>query len=417
MVTAGVFLVVRASPLFEASAMALLVVSIMGGFTAFFSAAIAMGQYDIKRIIAYSTCSQLGFMFLTCGISAYYISMYTLTNHAFFKALLFMCAGCVIHAIAEYQDIRRMGMLINLIPFTALFMLIGSMSIVGVPYMSGFFAKEAVLATTFANYSFQGHFSYVIAVVAAIGTSFYSFKILHRVFLRKQNRNVTRSSMSHIHEPSIFMMTPLVILSFGSIISGYFLKDMFIGEGTDFWGNSIYGLPQHLVFFEAEYIPSYEKLIPVLASLYATSQYLTMYYASYSSTVLLKSPSSLSTFLRFNFFANKRWYFDVIYNDIINKSFFMFGYVSSFKTLDRGIVEIFGPYGLTLLIGSLSKEISRLQSGFIYHYAFVMLIGVTFYLTFIELDFFISNIFYSKLYIFLFGGILLILVNDRLRFK
>jgi NADH-ubiquinone oxidoreductase chain 5 len=280
-----------------------------------------------------------------------------------------------------------------------------------------FFAKEAVLATTFANYSFQGHFSYVIAVVAAIGTSFYSFKILHRVFLRKQNRNVTRSSMSHIHEPSIFMMTPLVILSCGSILSGYFLKDMFIGEGSDFWGNSIYGLPQHLVFFEAEYIPSYEKLIPVLASLYATSQYLTMYYASYSSTVLLKSPSSLSIFLRFNFFANKRWYFDVIYNDIINKSLFMFGYVSSFKTLDRGIVEIFGPYGLTLLIGSLSKEISRLQSGFIYHYAFVMLIGVTFYLTFIELDFFISTLFYSKLYIFLFGGILLILVNDNLRFK
>ena len=234
MVTAGVFLVVRSSALFESSSMALLVVSIMGGFTAFFSAAIAMGQYDIKRIIAYSTCSQLGFMFLTCGVSAYYATMYTLTNHAFFKALLFMCAGCVIHAIAEYQDIRRMGMLINLIPFTALFMLIGSMSIVGIPYMSGFFAKEAVLATTFANYSFQGHFSYVIAVIAAIGTSFYSFKILHRVFLRKSNKNVTRSSMSHIHEPTIYMMTPLVILSFGSVTSGYFLKDMFIGEGSDF---------------------------------------------------------------------------------------------------------------------------------------------------------------------------------------
>ena len=222
MVTAGVFLVVRSSALFESSSMALLVVSIMGGFTAFFSAAIAMGQYDIKRIIAYSTCSQLGFMFLTCGVSAYYATMYTLTNHAFFKALLFMCAGCVIHAIAEYQDIRRMGMLINLIPFTALFMLIGSMSIVGIPYVR-FFAKEAVLATTFANYSFQGHFSYVIAVIAAMVLVFIHLKF-YTVFLRKSNKKCNSFFNSHIHEPTIYMMTPLVILSFGSVTSGYFKR-------------------------------------------------------------------------------------------------------------------------------------------------------------------------------------------------
>jgi len=393
MVTAGVFLIIRCSPIFEYAPNALILVTFMGAITAFFAATTGMVQNDLKRVIAYSTCSQLGYMVFACGISNYSVSMFHLMNHAFFKALLFLSAGSVIHALNDEQDMRRMGGLIKLIPFTYSMMVIGSLSLMGFPFLTGFYSKDVILELTYAKYTIGGSFAHWLGTISAFFTSFYSFRLLFLTFLN--NSNSYKTYLNHSHEPSLFMTIPLILLALGSIFIGYITKDMFIGLGTNFWANSLFILPDHIIMLESEFIAYWIKLIPVIFSIIGALSAFIL-YSLYNYIIL---SYKLSTFGNKLFsFLSKKWYFDKIYNEFIVQKALDFGYNIGFKNLDRGIIEVIGPYGIVQIIYSLSKRLSNLQSGYVYHYGFIMFIGLTLFITFIGLWNFIPYIFFYKIF-------------------
>lgn len=234
MVTAGVFLITRCSYLFEFSTFSLHLICIVGSLTAFFAATTGLFQNDIKKVIAYSTCSQLGYMMFACGLSSYEVGMFHLSNHAFFKALLFLGSGSVIHAVADEQDMRKLGGLKNVLPFSYAIMLIGSLALIGFPFLSGFYSKDVILEISFAKYTLQGHFSYVLGCLAAFATAFYSTRVLFLVFLSNPNGN--KAVLMNVHEGTWKMTLPLFVLCLMSMFVGYFSKDLFIGFGTSFGG-------------------------------------------------------------------------------------------------------------------------------------------------------------------------------------
>jgi len=393
MVTAGVFLIIRTSPIFEYAPNALIVVTFIGALTAFFAATTGLLQNDLKRVIAYSTCSQLGYMVFACGLSNYSVSMFHLMNHAFFKALLFLSAGSVIHAMNDEQDMRKMGGLINVIPFTYSMMLIGSLSLMGFPFLTGFYSKDVILELAYAKYTIDGTIAYWLGTISAFFTSFYSFRLLYLTFLNDPNGY--KEYMKNSHEAPLLMAIPLIILAFGSIFIGYITKDMLIGLGTNFWGNSLFTLPNNVSLVESEFIPAWIKLIPVMFSITGAILAFVL-YTFYAKFLYQFKISNIGRTLYG--FLSKKWYFDKIYNDFIVKSFFDFGYNISFKALDRGIVEVIGPYGIVKTVNNLTRIITNLQSGYIYHYAFVMFVGLTLFITFIGLSNFISSILDVVLY-------------------
>jgi len=232
MVTAGVFLLARCSPLFEFAPYALFIVTLVGAMTAFFAASTGLLQNDLKRVIAYSTCSQLGYMIFACGLSNYSVGVFHLSNHAFFKALLFLGAGSVIHAVADEQDMRRMGGLRQIIPFTFSVMFIGSFALMGFPFLTGFYSKDVILETAFASSTNASTFAYILGTCAAFLTAFYSMRLSFLTFLSPPNGS--KSVIFGGHESPISMMLPLFILSFPSIFIGYFSRDLFIGLGTHY---------------------------------------------------------------------------------------------------------------------------------------------------------------------------------------
>lgn len=232
MVTAGVFLLVRCSYIIEFSLIALFFITLIGACTAFFAATTGLFQNDIKRIIAYSTCSQLGYMVFACGLSSYEVGIFHLSNHAFFKALLFLGAGSIIHALADEQDLRKMGGLKQLLPFSYAIMLIGSLALIGFPFLAGFYSKDVILELSFMSYSLTGHFSFILGTLAAFCTAFYSMRILFLVFLSPANGN--KNIIFNAHEGSWQLTLPLLFLSFFSVFIGYLTKDLIIGFGTDF---------------------------------------------------------------------------------------------------------------------------------------------------------------------------------------
>nr|YP_007890739.1 NADH dehydrogenase subunit 5 [Jakoba libera]AGH24233.1 NADH dehydrogenase subunit 5 [Jakoba libera] len=373
MVTAGIFLVVRCSPLFEYSSTALVVITIVGSATAFFAATTGMVQNDIKRVIAYSTCSQLGYMAFACGLSGYSIGMFHLMNHAFFKALLFLGAGCVIHALADEQDMRKMGGLVRYLPFTYGMMLLGSLSLMGFPFLTGFYSKDVILELAYAKFSMEGTFAHWLGTSSAFLTAFYSFRLLYYTFL--SNPNGSKSIYLHAHDAPAIMSIPLLVLAFGSIFVGYLAKDLMIGLGTDFWAGSIFVLPEHIIQLQAEFIPSWIKMTPVFFSLLGASSAMLLYSigSSFSSTFFLTNQVVRSIYL----FLAKRWFFDIVYNELIAKKLLRVGYHTTLVSLDKGVIELIGPHGLEKAVVQISQGISKLQSGYIYHYAFVMLIGIT----------------------------------------
>lgn len=372
MVTAGVFLIIRCSPLFEYAPHALLVVTVMGALTAFFAATTGVLQNDLKRVIAYSTCSQLGYMVFACGLSCYSVSLFHLANHAFFKALLFLSAGSVIHALADEQDMRKMGGLVSILPFTYVMMLIGSLSLMGFPFLTGFYSKDVILEVAYAKYSIDGHFAHWLGCISAFFTSFYSFRLLYLTFIN--NTNSYREFVKNAHDAPVLMAIPLILLAIGSIFIGYVTKDMMIGLATPFWGQSLFTLPHNVAFLEAEFLPHHIKIIPVVLSLSGATVALIAYHLFSHLLVAIKK-TVLGRQL-YSFFS-KKWYFDQVYNEFLVRPTLAFGYQVSFKVLDRGLVEMIGPHGLAVLMSQLSKKASQLQTGFVYHYAFVMLIGVT----------------------------------------
>jgi NADH-ubiquinone oxidoreductase chain 5 len=373
MVTAGVFLLARCSPIFEYAPTALVVVTVMGAMTAFFAGTTGLLQNDLKRVIAYSTCSQLGYMVFACGLSGYSVGVFHLANHAFFKALLFLSAGSVIHAMGDEQDMRKMGGLVRVLPYTYAMFFIGSLALMGFPFLTGFYSKDVILEIAYAHYTLHGHFAHWLGTLAAFFTAFYSMRLLPLTFLAETNSY--RQIMQHAHDAPFAMGFPLFVLSLGSMFIGYLTKDMIIGVGTDFWGNALFTHPNNLTMLEAEFIPHYIKLVPVVFSLTGAISAFILYMSYSNSLYELKvSPIGRKLYT----FLNRKWFFDKVYNDYVTQNMLSFGYHTSYKLIDRGVFEFLGPLGLSRLVSKRGSGFASLQTGFLYHYAFVMLLGVTF---------------------------------------
>lgn len=349
MVTAGVFLMIRFSNLLEYSPTALCMLTFFGSLTAFFAGMVGVFQNDLKKVIAYSTCSQLGYMIFSCGLSSYDVSLFHLFNHAFFKALLFLSAGSVIHAVGNEQDMRRMGSLINYLPVTYSLMLIGSLALSGFPYLTGFYSKDFILELTQSTNSSNlvaasAVFASWLGNLSVIFTAFYSFRLIYLTFLNNFNSN--RILAGSVHESSFLMIYPLVFLGVGSLFFGYLFKDLFIGLGSDFWNGSIFVLPNHNFFVEAEWLNLGVKWLPFFLSMFGLVAASLMNVREYFTL----KPSRIFSFLAF--LANKKWFWDVIYSKFLVVPALRLGYVTMFKTLDRGFVELSGPFGLSKLISS-----------------------------------------------------------------
>ncbi len=375
MVTAGVFLILRSSPILEYSNFGLLVITIIGSLTAFMAATIGIVQNDLKKVIAYSTCSQLGYMILACGLSNYSISLFHLMNHAFFKALLFLSAGSVIHAMSDEQDMRKMGGLIKVIPITYIMIVIGSLALMGFPFLTGFYSKDILLELTFATYHISGLFAYWLGTISAFFTAFYSIRLIYLTFLK--NPTASYKYIMNTHESSSLILIPLVSLGLSSIFIGFMFKDVFLGLGVDTWNSSLFQLVSHISFFESEFLTFYIKLIPLIFSLLGLIVAILIYHLyinKLTSFILYKKIYYLYLFL------NKKWYFDNIYNFYIVNNVLIFGYYISFKLIDRGLLEILGPLGFIRFFLTVINKISKLQTGLIYHYIFLMILGITFFI-------------------------------------
>jgi len=382
MVTAGVFLIIRCSPLYEFAPFSLTIITISGAATAFFAATTGLVQNDLKRVIAYSTCSQLGYMIFACGISSYNVAFFHLANHAFFKALLFLSAGSVIHGLLDEQDLRKMGGLVKLFPLTYSVMLIGSLSLIGFPFLTGFYSKDVILELAYSKYTIPGNFAHWLGTISVLFTSFYSFRLIYLTFLNKTN--TYKAYIKHAHDCPPLLAIPLVILGFGSIFWGFLTKDMLIGLGTGFWGNSIFILPVNIIMINAEFIPTFIKLIP----LFFTTLGAVLAYLFIANTNSITTNTQLDSvrkpyitklyFKKIYTFLSKKWYFDQVYNEYLVQKSMNFGYHISFKLIDKGLIEMLGPYGISQLLLKVAKLNSSIQTGYLYHYAFIMLTGLTF---------------------------------------
>ena len=371
MVTAGVFLVVRCSPIFEYSPFVLNIIVLVGATTAFFAGTIGLVQNDIKRVIAYSTCSQLGYMFFAAGLGAYHIAIFHLFTHAFFKALLFLGAGSVIHAFNDEQDMRNMGGVWKKIPYTYSLMIIGTLALTGFPFLSGFFSKDAIIETAYSSTSFFAGYAVTIGVLTAFMTSLYSWRLIFMTFHGTyNNKNI---SLSKVHESPAVMLVPLLFLALGAIFAGYAFKDYFIGsQFIQFWSSSIFFLKEFVLLHPPLW---FLLLTPILVLLAIPLSY---YF-------FVKDKKSLDGFVEinkplYNFLVNK-WYFDELYDFLFVKPAKKIG-TFFWKIGDGTIIDGFGPDGLTKLIKSVSDKAVQFQSGFLYHYAFVILIGLSILLTY-----------------------------------
>jgi NADH-ubiquinone oxidoreductase chain 5 len=370
LVTAGVFLLARSSPILELSNGALATITIFGALTAFFAATAGLLQNDLKRVIAYSTCSQLGYMVFACGLSNYSAGIFHLANHAFFKALLFLSAGSVIHGVQDEQDMRKMGGLLKLIPFTYSMIFIGSFSLMGLPFLTGYYSKDFILEVAYAKYTTKAHFSYWLGCFAAFFTAFYSVRLIFLTFLSEPNG--FRPIIVKAHDSSAKMALPLAILAIPSIFIGFFTQDMIIGMGTDFWGNAIYVQPTNLSNIDVECIPFSVKILPVLLSFLGACS--AFFVFSYGQQLLYETKLS-GVGRKFYTFLNKKWFFDKVYNELIAQNLLFFSYSVSYKIIDKGVIEFFGPRGLTFFVSTKANVLKKFQTGYIYQYAFFIFIG------------------------------------------
>nr|YP_009317066.1 NADH dehydrogenase subunit 5 [Pestalotiopsis fici]AOW71163.1 NADH dehydrogenase subunit 5 [Pestalotiopsis fici] len=376
MVTAGVYLLIRSSPLIEYSSTILLLCLWLGAITTVFSSLVGLFQQDIKKVIAYSTMSQLGMMVIAIGLSSYNIALFHLVNHAFYKGLLFLGAGAVIHAVADNQDFRKYGGLISFLPLTYSVILIASLSLVAFPFMTGFYSKDFILESAFGQYYFSSIAVYVIAVIGAIFTTLYSVKVLYLTFLTNPNGPI--AYYKHAHEGDIFLSLPLVILAIFSIFFGYITKDIFIGLGSSFFiDNSIFIHPVHEIMIDTEFaVPALFKLLPLIFTI------------SFSILAFVASeflPESLISFkfskLGYNIFGffNQRFLVEMFYNKYITNLVLNLGGQTT-KVLDKGSIEFLGPHGLEVGLVKLSKNIASLSTGVVTSYALYILMGVIIYL-------------------------------------
>ncbi|RUW58721.1 NADH-quinone oxidoreductase subunit L [Mesorhizobium sp. M7A.F.Ca.US.008.03.1.1] len=375
MVTAGVFMLARLSPLFELSHSALTVVTFIGAFTAFFAATVGLVQNDIKRVIAYSTCSQLGYMFVALGVGAYGAAIFHLFTHAFFKALLFLGSGSVIHAVSDEQDMRRMGGLRKLIPTTYWMMVIGTLALtgVGIPVTvigtAGFFSKDAIIESAFAGHNSVAGMAFVLLVIAACFTSFYSWRLIFMTFHGKPR--ASHEVMHHVHESPPVMLVPLFILAAGALFAGVIFHNAFIGEGyTEFWKASLFTLPGNHILHEIHELPLWVELSPFIAMLIGFALAWKFYIRSPEMPVNLAAQHrGLYAFL-----LNK-WYFDELYDFLFVRPAKRLGHFL-WKSGDGTVIDGLGPDGISARVVDVTNRVVKLQTGYLYHYAFAMLIGV-----------------------------------------
>ena len=343
MVTAGVFLIIRSGPLFEGSSLVLTIVTFLGALTAFFAATTGVVQNDLKKVIAYSTCSQLGYMVMACGVSNYSTSLFHLLNHGFFKALLFLSAGSVIHAVNGEQDMRKMGGLIRSIPFTYTMVLIGSLSLMGFPYLTGFYSKDLILELTYGKYYII--FAYWLGSFSALLTAFYSVRLIYLTFIT--NTNANKGIFRGADESSLNITFPLLLLGFGSIFVGYLAKEVVLSNIIN------------------PVVSNFIKITPFVLSLLG----MFLAFIIYSGGVVFKwGQRVLYTFL------NSAWQFNYIINNFFVNYIWKFGHLITYRIIDRGLLEIIGPKGASQLLIRSTQRVSNLQSGTVFNYALIMIV-------------------------------------------
>ncbi|MCC5976497.1 MAG: NADH-quinone oxidoreductase subunit L [Salinarimonas sp.] len=393
MVTAGVFLVARMSPLFEFAPTALVVVTGIGALTAFFAATVGLVQNDIKRVIAYSTCSQLGYMFVALGLGAYSVGIFHLFTHAFFKALLFLGAGSVIHAMHHEQDMRNMGGLGKVIPLTALMMVIGTIALTGFPFTAGYYSKDAIIEAAYASSAGMSDVAFVAVVIAALFTSFYSWRLFFMTFAGKARWGEGHGHDAHAghgddhahhhdhkpHESPPVMMIPLILLAIGSLVAGFLFKGVFIGDGYEaFWGDALYTRPDNTILVDLHYVPAWVVWSPfvMMAIGFGLAYWMYVRDTSVPARIAQEQP------LVYRFLLNK-WYFDELYDIIFVRPAKRLGHFL-WRTGDGKVIDGMGPDGISARVLDTTSWVVRLQTGYIYHYAFAMLVGaaalVTWYL-------------------------------------
>ena len=384
MVTAGVYLLMRVSPLIEYSSFVLLLCLWVGAITTVFSSLIGLFQQDIKKVIAYSTMSQLGMMIIAIGLSSYNIALFHLVNHAFYKGLLFLGAGAVIHAVADNQDFRKYGGLISYLPLTYSVMLIASLSLVAFPFMTGFYSKDFIIESAFGKYHISSIIVYFIAIIGAMFTTLYSVKVLYLTFLTNPNGPIVNYKQGHsAHESDIYMSLPLIILAIFSIFFGYITKDIFIGLGSDFFSdNGLFIHPKHEIMLDTEFaVPTIYKLLPLFFTILLSI--ISILYTEFYPKLLMKFKLSNLGYNIFGFF-NQRFLVEMFHNKYISEPILYLGGQTT-KIMDKGSVEKFGPFGLEKSITSISSYINKLSTGVVTSYALYILVGLIFYISILYL--------------------------------
>ena len=373
MVTAGVFLMARMSPLMEYAPVALMIVTVVGACTALFAATIGCVQNDIKRIIAYSTCSQLGYMFFAIGVGAYQVAIFHLFTHAFFKALLFLGAGSVIHAMSDEQDIRKMGGIWTKIPVTYLVMWIGNLALAGIPLFAGYYSKDAILEAAYAAHSGVGLFAFGCGIIAAFLTAFYSWRLLFLTFHGKPRAD--HHTMEHVHESPAVMLVPLLVLAVGAVLSGYVFAPYFIGEGEQaFWQGAIFNGAQNHIMHAMHEVPDWVALAPTVVGVAGIALAFVFYMLAPGM------PRALAARMQpvYLFVLNK-WYFDELYDFLFVRPALVLARVL-WKTGDARLIDGL-PNGAASLAAGVGRGAGRLQTGRLANYAFVMLIGVVIFIS------------------------------------
>jgi len=396
MVTAGVFLLIRCSFLFEKSNSILFFILFLGSFTAFFFSLVGVFQYDIKKIIAYSTCSQLGYMFFSCGLSNYHITLFHLFNHAFFKALLFLGAGSIIFSIVDEQDFRKFGFLVKKLPLTYISIIIGSLAILGFPFLAGFYSKDILLEYIYITYSIDGIYIYSIGIITAMFTAIYSFKLIFFSFLYKSN---FFTKYLVIKEDNIYIGFVLFCLSSLSIFIGFLFSDIFLGLGNIYFDNSIYIFFDHYNYFDNEFLHPFIKNCPIICSLIGIGIAYIMFY-KYSKKKILYI-YALKRYIYLFFFS--AGFFNFFYEKIFLSSFFIF-YIIQVKIIEKGYLELLGPNGFYLFLRYISISSRGLSPRFINLIILLIYLFIIIILYYIYLDsiMYVSSIFFLFFFYYIF---------------
>ena len=377
-VTAGVFLLCRCSPLLEFAPHTASLVTIRGAMTAILAATTGLLQNDLKRVIAYSTCSQLGYRVLAAGLSGYPVARFHLANHAFFKALLFLGAGSVIHARADEQDRRKMGGLVRMLPLTYTARRVGSLALRGTPFLTGFYSKDVILELAYGSFTLEGRFAHTLGTLAARGTAFYSIRLIALTFLgtAADPARGSRAVYAHVHEAPLPIAIPLVLLSFASIGVGYTTRDRRIGVGTDFWGNALFTLPENQHLLNAEWLDTSVKRVPLIGAIFGATSAARLFTAPSFLPLRTAAVSSSVGRALYTFF-NRKWFFDKVYAEWVAAPILRTAYAGTYQTRDRGLLELLGPRGVATALLSASDSLTSLSLGFLFRTLLLLLLALT----------------------------------------